>query len=92
MPHLRSTAQALLVLTGSYEQQIAMLVSLVVKATGQADLSTLLINDEQAAGVDEQAVADRLFLERQCRRDQKAGEETDRDVTVRMKESELKQL
>lgn len=89
VPHLCSTAQALLVLTGSYEQQIAVLVNLVVKATGQADLSTLLINAEQAAGVDEQAVADRLLLERQRWGDQKPEEEQDKNVTMRKKESKL---
>lgn len=62
-----------------------MLVSLIVKTAGQADLSTFLINAEQAAGVDKQAVADWLLLERQCRSDQKAGEEIERDVTTRMK-------
>lgn len=60
-----------------------MLVSLIVEAAGQADLSALLINAEQAAGVDEQAVADRLLLERQRRSDQKAEEEIERGVRIK---------
>lgn len=53
-----------------------MLVVLIVKAAGQADLSTVLINAEKAAGVDKQAVTDGLLLERQRWSDQKAGKET----------------
>lgn len=53
-----------------------MLVVLIVKAAGQADLSTVLINTEKAAGVDKQAVTDRLLLERQRWSDQKAGKGT----------------
>lgn len=49
-----------------------MLVGLIVYAAGQTDLSGLLLNAEQAAGVDKQAVADRLLLEGQSRSNQEA--------------------
>lgn len=51
-----------------------MLVALVVDGAGQADLSSLRRDREEAAGIDEQAVTDGLLMERHSGRDQETGE------------------
>lgn len=72
--YLSRTAQDVPALTGPHEQEEAMLVSLVVQAAGQTDLSTVLIDAEQAAGVDEQVVGDWMLLEGKRRCHQESGE------------------
>lgn len=71
---LCGTAHAVLALAGSHQQQVAVLVALVVDGPGQADFAVLGRDGEEAAGVDEQAVADWLLLEGDGRRHQEAAQ------------------
>lgn len=67
-------AEAAGLLAGSHHQQVAPLVALVIQRPGEADLPRLLTHVEKAAGVDQQAVADRQLLERDGRHHQEAAE------------------
>lgn len=51
-----------------------MLVALVVDGAGQADFPSLRRDGEEAAGIDEKAVADWFLLEGHSWCDQEAGE------------------
>lgn len=51
-----------------------MLVALVVDGTRQADFSRLCRDGEEAAGIDEETVADWFVLEGHDRRDQESAE------------------
>lgn len=66
-------AEAAGLLAGSHHQQVAPLVALVIQRPGEADLARLLPHVEKAAGVDQQAVADRQLLERDGRHHQEAA-------------------
>lgn len=78
-------AEAAGLLAGSHHQQVAPLVALVIQRPGEADLPSLLPHVEKAAGVDQQAVADRQLLERDGRHHQEAadrkGEGGQKDVS-----------
>lgn len=52
-------AEAAGLLAGSHHQQVAPLVALVIQRPGETDLPRLLTHVEKAAGIDQQAVADR---------------------------------
>lgn len=68
-------AQAAWLFAGAHHQQEAPLVTLVIERSGQADLPGLLLDAEEAAGVDQQAVADRLLLERKGKHRQESAEQ-----------------
>lgn len=67
-------AEAAGLLAGSHHQQVAPLVALVIQRPGEADLARLLPHVEKAAGVDQQAVAERQLLERDGRHHQEAAD------------------
>lgn len=77
--NLCGSAEAARLLAGSHHQQVASLVTLIIQRPGQTDLPCLLSDAEKATGIDQQAVADWLLLERNGKHHQEAVEQRESD-------------
>lgn len=78
--NLCCTAHAFQTFAGSHQQQVAVLVALVVDGTRQADFTRLCWDGEEAAGIDEETVADRFVLEGHDRCGQESAKKKKKQV------------